>query len=455
MSADRLTPDRASAAGGWAAARSPESVRLVRHLLPLPYSLADASVVTQALEAWIAMETYFGYADAVESLGTTTQVRFDAIRTDDLSLLRRVGGFQQAAQGIRTRLFELSVTRRGVGTFPGLAQRRIEADRWYRLSIGPKGHAALSFGTPYAAEGEPTRIEDIAFLDARREPARSLSRLVSLDDLPDGQEAGIRKILTRPLLKSTFVAVYNVGQGSCSAICAEPNFPIVYFDFGGGVTQNASTYPAGLQFCFTQKPPVILSHWDLDHWVSGQRHSEALDLKWIVPRQRMGPTHRKFAAELHQRGNLVIWPAGVASISTSIGQLLKLPSHRNRNYSGIVLIATLGDDLARVLCPGDAPYHRIPADVLTNLHGLVATHHGGNYRADIPPPANGIGAVAYSFGLNNSYGHPRPVAIRKHVASGWTHRRDTPQGNTALPPAQVLPFPPACRGTQCSLTIQQ
>ncbi len=401
------------------------------------------------------MDHYYAFSDAVESIGRATFVRFDTIQRQEIDLLLRAGKFSKVAHDIRPQLFELTIERGGSESFDGLDGRRIEPDRWYRLSVGNEGQAATAYNGPDQSDGKPIRIKDVAFLDGRGKLVRSLTTLVSLDDEPDASEDDIKRMLDLPRIERTFVGVYNVGQGSCSAVCMALALPLIYYDFGGGVTRNAKTYPKDLRFCFSENPPVVLSHWDLDHWVSGLKHPNALDLKWLVPRQRMGATHLKFANKLQSRNNLLIWPANLTDVSFSYGRIWKLPKHRNRNYSGLVLVAQVNDgsDSANVLCPGDSPYGQVPTGAGSSFHGLIATHHGGNYPGDYPPPPAGSGHIVYSFGVCNSYNHPRSAAVKRHQSSGWKHRRDTPTGHAALPPIQPVSPLAACHGGPLALDV--
>lgn len=403
------------------------------------------------------METYLAFSDAVERVTGGTFVRFDAVREIEAEKVLQLGKlYDDVLQRLSPRLFELVVLRGGVDFFPGLGGRRITTDRWYRLSVGGPGHPATVYDEPYDDEGVDDAIADVEFLDARTDPALSLNRLLSLSNVPDASDDEVRDALDVVVASETFVGVYDVGQGSASAVCSAQPIPHLYYDLGGGVTRNAATYPPGTRFCFANEPPVVLSHWDMDHWISGRKHPEALDMKWIVPRQRTGVMHAKFAADLHQRGNLLVWPAALPQVSFSMGRIVKLPAHRNRNYSGLVFLATVGGRRrCRVLCPGDAPYSRIPAGVIGSVVGVVAPHHGGEFRSDQPPPATGARRVVYSFGTNNSYHHPRQITLTRHQAAGWIVRRDTPNGNVAMPPLQHLPSPARCAGAHCTLGIRQ
>ena len=161
--------------------------------------------------------------------------------------------------------------------------------------------------------------------------------------------------------------------------------------------------------------------------------------KWIAPRQSIGLTHKKFAAKLHAKGNLLIWPSKINYIITKFGNIIKLPSNLNRNLSGIIMLAETYniDDNGKLfkaitLLPGDSPYRLIPYIENISFHGLVASHHGGNYRGDIPPLPHAIHTIAYSYGNGNSYGHPSNASVNRHFGVGWNYRLDTPNGNIAL-----------------------
>jgi hypothetical protein len=308
------------------------------------------------------------------------------------------------------------------------------------------------------ANNEIINIVGIKPLDGRSDPARLLNKIISLDGIKDASERDLSEALSMEYLppkENIFVCAFDVGQGSCAALISIPPQPYIYFDFGGGVGQNAHTYPKNLRFCFTNYPPVILSHWDMDHWISAYRHKEALDLKWIVPRQHVGPTHLKFALDLNAKKNLLIWPKTLTMLPLEWGTVMKLPPHRDRNHAGLIVVVSVNK--GNVLCPGDARYSLIPKSMMTNLVGLLATHHGGNYRADRPPNASCGNRVIFSFGKGNTYHHPSDVSVSKHHSAGWTDRKDTPNANRIVPPAPVFSIliHPACGGQQCTLTINQ
>ncbi len=128
--------------------------------------------------------------------------------------------------------------------------------------------------------------------------AQTLDKLVDTTDWPDAEEDDISDSLS-PVTNSHCTAVFDVGQGNCNAVLDSYGRPCCYFDFGGGITNNAFTYPLALSsFCFcSNNPPIVLSHWDWDHWSSAMRYHGAplspgaAAARWIVPRQSITTVH--------------------------------------------------------------------------------------------------------------------------------------------------------------------
>lgn len=165
-----------------------------------------------------------------------------------------------------------------------------------------------------------------------------------------------------------WVAVYDVGQGNANGICDGAETPLIYFDLGGGVTQNAATFPTALtDFCYARKPPVVLSHWDWDHWSAGARFNAASKLKWIVPNQWLGGVHATFAAGLYAAGNLLVWPAGLDSISVGQVTILKYSGRgKGRNHTGLAIEVAGPNGQPPILLAGDARYSAIPGSLISH-----------------------------------------------------------------------------------------
>ncbi|MGY2932034.1 hypothetical protein ACVWZ6_001636 [Bradyrhizobium sp. GM6.1] len=132
----------------------------------------------------------------------------------------------------------------------------------------------------------------------------------------------------------------DVGQGAAVGL-ADANQDIqLYFDLGGGVYRNAKTRPNPLRFCWRCDAPIVLSHWDSDHWAGEITDKRAQPRMWIAPRQSMTKKHIAFANRiLRAGGKLLIWGTSPASISVPIGGAQTLELRRcgpasTRNGSG-------------------------------------------------------------------------------------------------------------------------
>lgn len=404
-------------------------------------------------------KSFFAYVDSIEHTGEGISVRFDAIPTESLEGLRQADTFEARADQLQPVIFEVLDSSKH--------SHNLRVDHWCQFDISTEsssgGLAAQQYSSPSNVENtEQVFIENIEPLDGRRSLSRSLRQLVSLDVLLDTPQNTIEGLLNGRFSEQedTYLAVYDVGQGACSAVLDEFLVPMLYFDLGGGCFGNASTYPKNFQPCFTGNPSVVLSHWDMDHWISGDRHQLAQRLPWIVPRQAIGPSHMKFAQKLDSHRSLYIWPNSLSSLITPFGEIHKLPNTPNRNNSGLVFVAMVGphNNKIHVLCPGDAKYAKLPPQISSSqsLGGLIATHHGGLYRGDNPPPASKkSNYIAYSYGQGNSYHHPHHKTVNKHQKAGWITRRDSINRNQTIPILGTLPRMPLCRGRSCSLSIVQ
>ncbi|MBU2854705.1 MULTISPECIES: hypothetical protein [Acidithiobacillus] len=404
-------------------------------------------------------KSYFAYVDSIEHTQEGIFVRFDAILIDSLERLHQADTFETRAEQLEPVILEAHD--------PSKNTQNLRVDHWCRFNIATKSSfgslAAQLYRSPSDAENiEEVFIENIEHLDGRGRVSRSLRQLVSLDGLQDATQDTIEALLNRQISnqEDNYLAIYNVGQGACSAVLTDSLQPVLYFDLGGGCGRNAGTYPVDFKPCFTLNPPVVLSHWDMDHWISGDRHQSAECLAWIVPRQALGPSHMRFARKLHSHGSLNIWPKNLTSLITPFGQIHKLPNASDRNNSGLVFVAKVGlhNNKIHVLCPGDARYFKLLPQISLpqSLSGLIATHHGGLYRRDIPPLANTkSNYIAYSYGQGNSYGHPHHQTVNKHQNAGWTTRRDSINGNQTIPSLATLPEMPPCGTSRCSLSIVQ
>jgi hypothetical protein len=249
-----------------------------------------------------------------------------------------------------------------------------------------------------------------------------------------------------------FVRIHDVGQGNSNALHVLPlDGPVLYFDVGCGAIFNAHTCPADgdLKYDFSEKPWIILSHWDFDHWWAGynQKWAEASQCQWLAPRQKVSPLHQRVALDLDD--HLRLWPiAGVGHFRRKIkavsgADLIEITrcsgdAEGDRNDSGLAVTIKKTqfdedeqelDNPDLVLLPGDAPYDQIPHLPQGEWIGLVATHHGSRTNmldgADQPideVPAADVATcpvIVYSYGPGNGYGHPNRAAVDGYGIRNW------------------------------------
>lgn len=292
---------------------------------------------------------------------------------------------------------------------------------WFEFQLSEGGETA-TFYPGLFAEGQMIALRDIDQLAA--ELRAGLDRSFALSHLVV-DEGRIRKELSKVARGGAieWVAVYDVGQGSANGICRQDGQPLAYFDLGGGVLANKDTFDSRFtNICDRTQPPVILSHWDWDHWSGGMRFPTSQHLNWIAPLQALGAVHSAFAAGLAANGRLLIWPPSLSEISE--GQLcVRKCTGRGRNHSGLAIEVHGPNGEEPILLSGDARYNVIPGALSRNYQAVVVPHHGANMRnASVPEPAGTIHARAgYSCGSRNTFCHPRKEARSSHDAAGWKH----------------------------------
>ncbi|AMQ05227.1 hypothetical protein [Sporosarcina psychrophila] len=307
-------------------------------------------------------------------------------------------------------------------------------NQWYQLETDSGGEIfGLFYKDINTLDPQKIKINNLKFIDGRSTIGRELNKTFELV-LPDSSEQEINAVLGD--YNPNFVAVYNVGQGSCNAICDEDGKPLVYYDMGGGYGSHSMTYPKGVDFCFSSKQPIILSHWHEDHWRAALDpfNNDAIKSSWIVPRQTLRPGAFNLAVEIHKKGRLLIWPKSLTSLKVSVGQVLKCGG-TSINSSGLALIVVIAskDDVIENLLPGDSRYVHIPQVHLNKYDNLVVTHHGGVNPGKIPVPKYIDNNVhVYSYGSPNHYTHPRASTITEHNVQSWKNRKDSLGGSIAI-----------------------
>jgi len=227
------------------------------------------------------------------------------------------------------------------------------------------------------------------------------------------------------------VTVRDVGQGNWNEINENDKTKIV---FDAGASMYASTTDIKKiignrsKKYSIEKPGLILSHWDKDHYHSlvGMTNAELGNFSFFICRDRVPNLTSRilFGRIMAAIGNANTYtisaqPRTARGGHTQLIPLMPISSqfiiynaqhHKNRNISG--LIVSLKTKSASIILSGDCHYKQISVDVLPHLnfkhnHHLVVPHHGGkagNYIYNLPKNVTPDKAII-SVGKNN-YGHP-------------------------------------------------
>jgi hypothetical protein len=339
---------------------------------------------------------------------------------------------------------------------------------WMRIVVDMRiNHDSLQaeivmFGD--SPEVPPVGIAQIEVLN--KQLAERLDTIASLTNEPRAQAGFISGVLDIPLGKlnpeTLAVAVYDVGQGNCNAIVDKNEHPRIYFDLGWSPNFHAKSRPQQQPNFFAcdrrATPPVVLSHWDMDHWCYAIKNSsfnagslttkhewklEALRRFWIAraPRKnehKLGPLTMAFYRALsgtHLLPGLsavLLWPESVKRIPFSAGWLEACRPGEgeldDRNNNGIAMFVRPNSYAPAILLTGDASFPSIPSlsrSKKTPLAAMVAPHHGARVSGFmVPKPKKGtLARLVMSVGEHNSYGHPKQDAIDAYNESGWQSSR--------------------------------
>lgn len=304
-----------------------------------------------------------------------------------------------------------------------------ETNRWFLVETSESSNC------PLGKDEIPARIYSNLYQSGigagikqiqRAEPKTSarLRKAVSTAHIPDATEKQVDDALAG-LKEIKWAVAYDVGQGNAIGLCHPRGSVECYFDFGGGVLANKDTFPAALKkFCFTGKAPIILSHWDSDHWSSARRDADSLKSTWIAPRQSVGPTHIALMADIMSNGGTLLLVPNDFPAKWRGQIYLERCRGSGRNYSGLALtLSKLPQGRGQLmLFPGDARYSCIPSFSAESKYvSVVAPHHGADMHNRIAPrcPSQPHSRLVYSYGAGNTFDHPRLVTRQDHHARGW------------------------------------
>lgn len=260
-------------------------------------------------------------------------------------------------------------------------------------------------------------------------------------------------------VEASYWAAYDVGQGSANALLDDGGEPTLFHDLGCGALWNAGTRPAGFAWPLHTQSPVVLSHWDSDHWsgaIACDPTHNFLNRRWVAPHDpSAGIRHIAFARKILLAGghlNLLAQGPWRISWTTAQGRWLSLfrPAGNNRNDAGIALEVRKSHRSAKAwLLPGDASYDALHQHSYLAPHylAMAVPHHGSGHSCANPPaPLPGeYHRLVYSFGPDNTYGHPANTAIQAHVQANWQNHsgwNGTGQPATGEPTRATASNPP-------------
>lgn len=254
--------------------------------------------------------------------------------------------------------------------------------------------------------------------------------------------------------------IYHVGQGDGVAIIDLDGNPVFQIDYGG---HQSNPFTKSIDVDRAMPVPedrlVMLTHWDMDHWCTAKKGSEAKAARWLVPRQVTSPSAVKFATALSQASGT----SGQPRISCIPESQVRIPSffkagkeeiwwekigqsrsdatkYEDCNQTGVAFSLVRRDDKGGgqvILLPGDAPFDAVGHySALFNagltLTGLLAFHHGADTHwsdatrallRNWPPTRPGDVDVVFSCGNPNSYDHPIEANYSDIFRGGMNSRR--------------------------------
>lgn len=340
-------------------------------------------------------------------------------------------------------------------------------NQWLEIQIGDKG-----------ADGIPAQYVSLATVEGQQEEVAvvimsiqtaplALQQKLNLFFTPrlprPSTEEELIEILSGVPALDIHVAVYDMGQANCNAIVDDNLHPVLFYDLGWPLQFNNHGIPKIKPNLFGCEltdylTPVILSHWDWDHWAYAMSswtydyarkvpiiswNNLALNRPWIVPQpfniSKLRPTTAYFFSMLQissYRGSpaMNMWPTKLQNINFNFATLVKCSSSTllNENNSGLALLVKgwtrshIDNYKAMhtgevILLPGDADYSSIPSLYSPRPYfvGVVASHHGGKVTGYGTPLPSVPKKMAISCGYRNTYNHPNTLSLSSYHGMGW------------------------------------
>ncbi len=241
--------------------------------------------------------------------------------------------------------------------------------------------------------------------------------------------------------------VCNVGQALATSLAEYGQVPFLYFDYGLPYGKNKDTRPIDVDLPIRKGGYVFLSHIHRDHWWGLGEFPDAYRANWYIPEQSYELEFPKKMAEIRIAGghcyriqdlelkiskNVKIEISHSAESITSKGRTAK-----NKHEIGMVMrICVKKEDREfHILVAGDQDYDYVKKSFLKAVDLLVACHHGGTYSwttyAGLPQFFSSLeSTIVYSYGKNNTYGHPSKRS--RYEQAGWVNFHDTVNGDYVI-----------------------
>ena len=217
-------------------------------------------------------------------------------------------------------------------------------------------------------------------------------------EMIQAQDLGLLTNLLEQASSIGGIRVADVGQGDAICVLDDDKKPVLWIDYGGFQSSPFKGMAPATRILAVDNAlpvagtPIMLTHWDEDHWASAVPGAQAVETaRWLVPRQWTSPSAVRLSTQI--KAIECIPPAlehgPVCFVAANGDQLWweKLRPFRrdarteNCNRTGVAFSLVKAATGKVIFLPGDAPLHlpqhyRDHAKAKLEMRGLVAFHHG-------------------------------------------------------------------------------
>jgi hypothetical protein len=232
-----------------------------------------------------------------------------------------------------------------------------------------------------------------------------------------------------------FVGVNAVGAGNNAALYGRGGI-VAHVDFGAPLPANANTDPGGPAPCLCGDPPMILSHWDYDHYAMARKVDDAWRRRWLAPQQVMGRVsarelYVRLLASAPQGGALALWPvgAGPTHLELPFGYVERGLGKPVNDDCLAVHVRTRDDPEGAPAAPWPAVFAARPAPASTpapaRRSAIIVDNGSGAVWLDPEVAA----AIGFAVALPGTTRLPTARLANPRIATRWI-----PSGGLKLPP---------------------